>query len=180
MDPGIGHIRLDDDPLRRRVAEQERHDGIDHGLAEAVNRRGRRVSRRDQKVHATVAGLDRIVLADRIVARVVALDQKRRLVIVQADERLGAVALFHLAVERGDLISGIAVHAPEAGGFPADPVEHGVDVAAEIERSQGEGADARPVAMKAQVGRIEAAGRCGVCRVVCRGGCLGVGQSSLR
>ena len=154
------------------AGEDHRHDRFDHRPREAADGGLVLATRRDEEVHAEVAGLHTVMLAERVVRRVIELDQKGRLVIVETDPALGVLAVFQALVEvvlGGDEV---ITHAPEAGAFAAGPLIHHRHVGGKVERAQREfGALAGAVVLRlaqASLGLLQLHRAAGEARSRCR------------
>jgi hypothetical protein len=114
----VADVRLDHDPPRRRVGEQQLHHGPDHLAREAVDRL---VGRGDEEVHADVAVLDGIGVTHRILRRVVALEQERRPAVVQAEVGVVAGRVGDRAVLPRHALDVGVLHLPEVRLGMRDP-----------------------------------------------------------
>jgi hypothetical protein len=100
--------------------------------------------RRDEQVHAAVAGERIQVRAERVVRRVVGLDEERGGAVVEADPGLAPRIRRDRPVLGPDLVEGRVLHLPEAGAGRRDPGVHERGVGVRVERAQVEHVVAGP------------------------------------
>ena len=140
VDRVVAGVRLDDDLGRRGVAEAEVHDRAEDLRGQAAHRR---VGRRDEHVHAELAGGDPVVRGEHGVRRVVRLGQEGRDAVDPTQPGVVVLVGVDLVEGRPGLLRGVPLHAPEGRLGVGDPVVQHVGVLGGEDRLERHAADGR-------------------------------------